>query len=402
MTLSAGETELAKEEPLPRRDWIILPLISILTIVLVLGSTEWISRRIFAASKTGYERCMVLDDPKTGARGIPNSVCWEKAPEGPWIEYQFNSCGHRASMECGPKPAGTYRIVLIGSSVPLGQRVQRDDSFAALLPEELTHLTGHPVELYNEAMGFSFSHSTTLRFKEVLAAQPDLVLWVVTPLDVSRGTEVVPERNPDSEVRLNFVTRNWRRVKAAFASNSIETGAAELFSDTKTAYMLQHYLYESQSEALDSFLRGPDVEAGYLRVEPSAAWQGFLSQFQSDAQDIGRQAKAAGIPVAVTLVPGRAQTAMISLGAWPTAFDPYKLNEELRSIVVNAGGRYIDILPDFRNVPNPERLYFPVDGHPNVQGNAAISLMLAKGLATGTVPELRAAAGTQSSAEQGR
>jgi hypothetical protein len=392
MNRSAAETGAAieQEEPLPRRDWVILPLISMLTIVLIFGATELISRRMFAASRTGYERCMVLDDPETGARGIPNSVCWEKAPESPWIEYQFNSCGHRAGMACGPKPAGSYRIVVIGSSVALGQRVQREESFAALLPQELMRRTGRTVELYNEAMGFSFSHSTTLRFRDVLAARPDLILWVLTPLDLSRGADVVPKGNLDPGAGLDFTKRNWRRLRAAFASKSMEAGGAELFSNTKTAYMLQHYLYESQSETLESTFRASDDETGYLRAVPSTDWQGFLGQFESDAEDIEQQAKAAGIPIVVTLVPGRAQAAMISLGEWPTAFDPYRLDGELQSIVVSGGGSYIDILPDFRSVPNPERLYFPMDGHPNVEGNATISSMLARELTSGAIPALRA------------
>jgi hypothetical protein len=154
--------------------------------------------------------------------------------------------------------------------------------------------------------------------------------------------------------------------------------------------MIQHFLYESQSETLESTFRAPDDEAGYLRAEPSTAWEGFLTRFESDAEDIEKQATSAGIPIAATLVPGRAQAAMISVGDWPTAFKPYKLNDELRSIIVSSGGTYVDILPDFRKVPNPERLYYPVDGHPNIQGNAAISSMLARELSSGAIPGLRA------------
>ena len=59
----------------------------------------------------------------------------------------------------------------------------------------------------------------------------------------------------------------------------------------------------------------------------------------------------------VFLVPTRAQAAMISMGEWPAGYDPYKLDDELRAIVTSHGGIYIDILPDFRNIPNPEQYY---------------------------------------------
>ena len=207
--------------------------------------------------------------------------------------------------------------------------------------------------------------------------------------DLSRGAEVVLQGNPDSGANLNFARRNWRRLRSAFVSRSFEPEAVRLFSYTKTAYMLQHFLYESQNETLESIVRAPDSEAGYLRAEPSATWQGFLRQFESDAEDVGKQAKSAGIHFAATLVPGRAQAAMISVGKWPAAYDPYKLNDELRSIVVSNGGSFIDILPDFRSLANPERLYFPVDGHPNVEGNAEICSMLAKEITGGAIPALR-------------
>jgi hypothetical protein len=43
-------------------------------------------------------------------------------------------------------------------------------------------------------------------------------------------------------------------------------------------------------------------------------------------------------------------------------------------------GTYIDILPDFRPIPNPEKYYFPVDGHPDADGHAFLSKLVAKGL----------------------
>jgi hypothetical protein len=392
MSPPASFSGAAKEEPLPRRDWILLPLISCLTVVLLMGLTEWIARRMFASSKTNYMSCMVLDDPTTGSRGIPNSVCWEKAPESELVEYRFNSCGHRADFQCRPKPAGTYRVVLMGSSVALGQNVQFQSTFASLLPIELKKRTGRAVEVYNEGMGFGFTHRAALHFKEVLDAEPDLVLWVLTPPDISRGDEVAPrDSNPDPGAGYGFPKKMWRRLRASLASGSVEDAAAEIFNYSKTAYMLQHLLYESQSMTISAYLSAPDAEAGYLRSQLSARWLSSLRQFDEDAENIEGQARSAGVPLAAVMIPGRAQAAMISKGESVEGADPYKLNDELRAAIVGHGGNYIDILPDFRDLPNPERLYFTIDGHPNVEGNAVIASLLARELTSGAIPVLRTA-----------
>ncbi len=377
------------QKPIPRRDWILLPLIGLLTVVLILGSSEWIARKYFWSSASGYERCMYLD-PATGMRGIPNSHCWEKSEESSWVEYRFNSCGHRSSKECGTKPAGTFRIVVVGSSMALGQYVSQDQSFAELLPKELTAQGARKVEVYNAGMGFGFSHSTALRFKEALAAKPDMVLWIVTPTDISRGAEVLPEMNTDRVPGSTLWATEWHRLQDARAGRSLQDAAASLFSYTRTSVMLRHILRLSQSQTLNSAFKESNVEEGYLRAETPEAWQGFLRQFEKDDSDIAQQARSAGVPLAVAYVPGRDQAAMISAGTWPDGWDPYKLDHELRSTVTRQGEAYVDILQDFRSVPNPELDYFPVDGHLDRQGNALVASFLAKELTDGSVPALKA------------
>jgi hypothetical protein len=56
--------------------------------------------------------------------------------------------------------------------------VQTEDTFAAFLPIDLSQQTGAGLNLQRE-YDAGFSVSTALRFHEILAAQPDLVLWVL-------------------------------------------------------------------------------------------------------------------------------------------------------------------------------------------------------------------------------
>ena len=383
--LDGGEN---RGEKLPKRDWLLLGLLSLFTIILLAGGTEMLARRMFSESKAGVDPCMVFNDASTGVRGVPNSVCWEKSPENPPIEFRFNSCGHRAGVECCPKAAGAFRIVMIGSSVAMGERVQREESFATRLPVELTRRTGHTVELYNESMGFGFSHSTTLRFNDVLTAEPDVILWVLTPMDIERASLVLPTADLDPWAGLSLRAKAWQRLRSDFASKSMTGAVSDVFNHTRNATLLRHYLYGSQSQYVKSFLMGPDHETGYLKSAPSEEWRNGLRQFDSDAADMEGRARAAGVPFVAVLVPERAQAAMISMGEWPAGYDPYKLGEEVRTIIASHGGTYVDILPEFRAVPNPEQYYYPVDGHPNPAGHALIAAMLTRGLTGGAVPAL--------------
>ena len=79
---------------------------------------------------------------------------------------------------------------------------------------------------------------------------------------------------------------------------------------------------------------------------------------------------------------------MISIGEWPPAYDPYKLDNQLRSIVTRNGGIYLGFLSDFRDIPNSEQYYFPLDGHLTTAGHGLITHLLAKRLTSGAVPAL--------------
>src|SRR5579863_8710198 len=101
---------------LPRRDWILLPLLGLFTIAVIAFSTELIAGRVLPDHVGSLPGCEVRNDNPFGARMTPNSVCWEKLGEGNLSEFRFNSCGDRAGMECGSKTPGTYRIVMVGTS----------------------------------------------------------------------------------------------------------------------------------------------------------------------------------------------------------------------------------------------------------------------------------------------
>jgi hypothetical protein len=286
--------------------------------------------------------------------------------------------------------------------------MQQEKTFAALLPVDLSRRTGRNIELYNEGMVTVHPHALAMRFNEVIEAKPDMILWIVTPFDV--GIELPNHARwipPDTE-KLGFLAKAKYRMKVALAGKSTHDALLDLwgqgvhqFSISAPGTLLQHLLYANRNQYVKSYLMGGD-ETGFLHTQLSAQWQSRLENFDSDTMKIMGQANAAKVPLVAVLVPNRAQASMIAMGEWPQGIDPYKLSDELRNIVTRHGGIFIDVLPSYRSIPDPEQLYFVVDSHPNAKGHAVISGILARELTSHTVPALRIAAQQQVETAAGR
>jgi hypothetical protein len=403
---TACEDGTAAETKLPGLDWLLLPLLGLLTVCLIAGSTELIARRMFSESLSSLNNCLIMDDPTTGVRAIPHSTCLYKMPESQPIEYKFNNSGYRADAEYTTKAPGTYRILMAGSSMTMGWGVQREQTFAAILPSELSSQTGRKFELYNDAMMYEVPRIVALRLDQILAAKPDMILWIVTYWDIEYAENAAPVRIKPLDSTV-FMGRTRGRLKEALAEKSfagvvshLSMIVRDLLDSTKTKYLLQHWMNKSQSQYVESHLQGPEAE--FLRTEPSAEWQSHLRLFDSYSGEIEARARAAGVPIAIVLVPWRVQAAMLTMDEFPKGYDPYKVDGELRAIVTRHGGAYLDILPDFLTTPNPEQHYFPVDGHPNASGHAMIADFLARALTREANSPFALAAQTHTGSERTR
>jgi hypothetical protein len=406
---TSDDPEMAKEARLPRRDWILLPLLSLMTILLLLGSMELIARLKTGSGseQEGMGPCIVSDDPSTGVRFVPNSECRDKIMESGWTDYKFNSHGHRAGWEYGPKEQGTYRIVMTGSSIAFGFIVDREKSFAALLPGEISARTGRKVELYNESMGYAGGgtpHSVLIRFNEILAANPDAILWVLTPYDLQNVSSIGWVRglnqngNPPSHTHFEqTVLKIGSRLGVKSIPEPLLNWLDKTNGQLQFQNYLKHYLYESQTLYVNAGLNSSPDKIGFLNKNWGPDWTARLHDFDGYAGSLIAKADDAGIPVIAVFVPDGQLAAFISQGEWPAGYDPFKLDRELGASITSHGGIYIDILPNFQKDPNSEAGYFPFNGHPDATGHANIAKMIAKKITSGAVPELRAIAPTQTS-----
>jgi len=338
-----------------------------------------------------------IQDPINGVRGVPNCVTWGKKFESALIEYRMNSCGHRAGMECGPKAPGTYRIVMIGSSIGEGLRLAREQTFAALLPGELSRRSGRKVEIYNEAMEWGTPRNVDLHLQDALVAQPDLLVWPLSAWDLDYVSFTAPySPNRDSQGRAIANEQGiWQRATTAIRQKTLANAASDAWkhwlarmNETRTAEVMMHITYLDTDLYIDRCL-DQGIDADFLRATPGPVWQSHIQQLDPYIADIEARAAQAKVPILVVYVPQRAQAAMISRGRWPIGFDPYMMGNHIGPIVESHGGIFFDLSPSFRTISHPERYYYPVDGHPNAAGHKVLTLLLAAKFTSGVVPELR-------------
>ena len=367
---------------LPARRAIELLLIGLLTLIVIGIPTEIVARLLFYETPIGARSCLILNDPSTGVRGVPNSQCTERTYESEWVQYKFNSCGHRAGMECGHKRPGTFRIVMVGSSIAHGYTVPFDESFGAILPLLLSKKTGRDIELYNEAMPLGTPASVYLRFNEALAEQPDLLLWAVTPWDILYVDLTLPETQAATPSNQAAGSSTWDRLEATVSRD----WARLSWVSSRAVFVLQHFLYESDSIYLSHSLSATDDYASSLKDKPGKEWQDKLQRFDNYVAETTARAKAAHVPLIFTALPRHAQAVMISGGVAPPGVNPYGFGDQIKAVVEKNGGTYIDVLQQFRNLPNVHGIFYPVDQHITAEGHQLLAQMIATALTRGANP----------------
>lgn len=361
-----------------------LAVVCLSTFALLAGALEFTARRLFRRSATIVWSCFVESAEATGIRPKPNSVCWEKLPESPLVEYRFNGCGYRTLADCGAKPAGSLRVVLIGSSFVMGYQVPYTRTFGVLLQQRLSTASGRRVEVVNQGMLFGTPRRTALYFGDALAAGPDLILWTLSPWDVQN---VIATQD---ELPLAKVDRSggppppkWRRYLGALKEQGLQT----LILGSRSVLLMRHLLFQSPGQYMRNYLMQGD-EPGIFAKQPSAGWRQRWDELDAIARQMEDRAKAAGVPFAVAATPDLAAALMLSSGDAPPQLDPLAFGEHVRSVAERHGGVYLDVLPSFRAVSAPEGLYYTVDGHMNADGHALVARLLADRITADLLPAL--------------
>jgi hypothetical protein len=348
---------------LPRRDYVLLPLLSVVTMLVLFGIAEAASRLLFVEQK--HDRCEVAD-ARLGHRYRPDCTSRTKASEGPWVTNHYNQCGSRAPAPCGPKPADTTRVAVIGSSVAEGYLVPYEQSFAARTANILTQRCRRPVEFQDLAsIGYIWDRLYQ-RLDDVLALKPDAVVLVVLPFDLEQS-------QPTHSPKVRTPPSLMKRVESSI-------------DQSRAVVAAQHMLFENVDEYVSLYLRYGD-KADFLRPPFGPVWQKRLADYDSLLGRIANKLREQDVPLLLVFVPQRAQAALLSGHATPPSVDPYAFGQAIGRIAAQHHVDYMDLSAAFSGISDAAQLYYPVDGHLSGDGHAVLAAAVARGL-IGDVPAL--------------
>ena len=345
----------------PARDFVLLPLIFVLTILALLIGGEILSRKIYVQDDAA-EPCEFIS--AAGYRYIPLCSSRTKVWEGPWITQHFNECGYRTAEPCAPRPAGSLRVVVMGSSTARGALVNYAESFAARASDALSDRCGARVDFQNLGSEPPDVDRIDQRMPEALALKPSAVVMTIGPYDLIHLKDALPDpaaAPPPARFNVRDLVNTLR--------------------ESRLFLVMQSYLYRDPAFQIRAFLLNGD-SADYVRIPLSAAWMKRVDEFGDLLGRMSALANQNHVPIFVFYIPERAQAALQTLRSEPPGVDPLALGIALKKVAADHDVSLYDATPAFASAPDFQDLYYLTDGHPRPAGHAALADVVEQALAS--------------------
>lgn len=382
---SAGELSSSAPARLAKRDLFLLPVLSLLTVLVLFGVSEAVTRLLWP---TEYSQACIVTDPGGGSRFKPNCDARGKIAEGPWITYHYNECGYRSEDSCGPKPPGTIRIAILGSSMSQALHVSYGDAFFSRAAVDLGRQCDRRIDMQNLGVPGSSPAYTDRHVQEALALNPDVVLYLVVPYDLNQ--QLLPNGFP--EPAGPTLAASFEAIQPAVSPlNRLE----HLVIQSRTLLVAQHFVFQNRETYIRAYLLYGD-KADYLRQPFTRVWQRRFADFDVTIGDMADRLHNAGVPLVIVAVPSRAEAALLSSSQLPAHVDPFAFGRAIQTIAAKHGAAYVDLMGPISRIPNAENLYYPVDGHVTSEGHKVIAEALSRKLQDGSVPAFSHCASPQS------
>jgi len=351
---------------LPRRDYILLPLVAGLTVVSILLLTEIGSRILWPRQE---EDACALHTP-VGVRFRPHCSARVKTPEAPWTTNTYNECGYRTDDSCGPKSLGDIRLAVLGSSMAHGLFVPYDETLARKTGELASKEIGHPVQVENLGVpGQPGPLDTYHRLNEVIALDPDAVVLVISPADL-RPIQAEDLARRDDPIGEPTTSGQAPRLGVTALIHNFVIG------NSTAALMAQHFLFQNTDTYIRASLYSNEKSA-YLLYPFSADLENRFDGLRILITDMSAKLKARNIPLIIVALPSCAEAALLVPSRKTANLAPYAFGDRLRDISLSSGATYVDVMHAFAQVQRPETLYYIVNGHMTGEGQVLVAQQLA-------------------------
>jgi hypothetical protein len=341
---------------LPWSDYLILPLIVVVTLLFLAGGGEFIARSAFP---TAPEISCAIHTVN-GIRYRPLCVAFSKAIDGPWVENRFNDCGYRTDQSCKVTPATRLRVAVVGSSIARGHEVPYPETFAARTSAALSRACGETVDFQNLGTHYEDILKLGGRMHEAVALRSRVIILLITASDLQHLDDVDPVVGHPPPERGN---RGLSLI--------------EVMDGLRKSYLFlvaQHFLYRDPAVQVTAFLRnGIDDMNGYVVNPLPPKWQTRIGQIDGLLKRMTAITNPAGVKVILVYVPRRVHAVLEMPRYANPRVDTHVLDRALSETARANGVDFIDTTPDFANYKDFNSLYFLADGHPSGAGHALIA-----------------------------
>ena len=360
-----GGDASAPDGTITKRELWVLACISLATIVVMCAVAEVGTRWLWPENE--HNGCYAQE-----RRPTPGCSTLVKNAEGPWTRMSYNECGYRSLDPCGPKPAGTRRLVVLGSSIAVAMFIPYDQAFSTRVQKILTRQCRFPVQVLNMAsISVPFDEIGQL-IPEAITHQPDAVLVPLAPYDLGAFAGSAPPTDVGGD------------VAATSTRLSPLTRFRLLLRDSRAFLVGQHFLFENTDFFVRAYLLARADDALHVPLSPSFRTQ--YSNVERALAQWGDSLHDHDVPLVVVPVPNRIQAALLSRHERFSGVDPFAFRDHMRQVTTQAGVPMVDVFPAFGAAAHAERMYYPVDSHPNADAHAIIADEVARYLLSGDVP----------------
>jgi len=280
---------------------------------------------------------------------------------------------------------GRKRVLLLGDSFMAALQVEHEQSFAALLEEQLSELLGEPIDVWNTGVGAWDPPQYRAQAEMLLPQQHFDVIVTAVFLGndvVSEDRLYIPPVQLVEKSTFSWPQRpSWQAIARAWLRpiNDRLEGSSHLFVFLKRS---------SEVLLMRVGLTGHFFPSEFLRHQSTSNRWDVTANILSDIRTL---ADDRGLPAVFLLVPSNHQVDEVQLSRHASAFriplaeiDVNQPNERLRAALHERGIAPIDPLETFRRAhQNGTQLFGLTDPHLSPEGHALLAEI--------AVPEVAAA-----------